>query len=91
MLSILSGIAALAFAADHYLPVEESYELADGSRYEGEFRGGKANGKGVFTLADGTVYRGSWSNGKANGEFQVTLPDGSRTTQTWTDDKQVKP
>lgn len=30
----------------------------DGSKYEGEWVDGKANGKGRFILADGDVYEG---------------------------------
>ena len=36
-------------------------------RYEGEFRDGKENGRGVATWASGNRYEGEWRDGKAHG------------------------
>ncbi len=42
---------------------------ADGSRYEGLLKDGKANGKGIFYKSDGTTFEGNFANG--------TLTDGT--------------
>ena len=34
----------------------------EGSKYVGEYKDGKRNGKGTYTKADGTVYKGLWEN-----------------------------
>ena len=39
----------------------------DGGRYEGEWQGNRAHGKGKFWHADGDVYEGHWKDDKANG------------------------
>lgn len=39
----------------------------DSSRYEGNWRNDKANGKGKLIHADGDVYDGEWKNDKAEG------------------------
>ena len=44
-----------------------SYIWPDGSRYDGQWRNDKANGKGELKHADGDVYRGDWVNDKAEG------------------------
>ena len=36
--------------------------LADGSRFEGEYRNGKPNGNGTFTTGSVTL-TGNWTNG----------------------------
>jgi len=45
--------------------------LPDGAVYEGDFKEGKANGKGKMTPPDGTVYEGDFKEGK------MTPPDGA--------------
>ena len=42
-----------------------------GSRYLGEFRAGKAHGKGAAFLASGTSMRGTFENGTLHGEAEV--------------------
>ena len=36
----------------------------DGSKYVGQFQGGKINGQGILTLSDGTTIEGTWKDGK---------------------------
>merc|ERR550537_562150 len=42
-------------------------EYPDGSRYEGEWKGGLFSGQGKYARADGSGYDGAWLNGKAHG------------------------
>jgi len=45
-----------------------------GSRYLGEFRAGKAHGKGAAFLASGTSMRGTFADGMLHGEAEVPPP-----------------
>jgi hypothetical protein len=38
--------------------------FANGSKYEGEWKAGKFNGKGTFTYASGKVVSGNWKDNK---------------------------
>ena len=49
----------------------------NGSKYDGQWADGKAQGLGTFTAKNGTSYFGKWSSGKRYGEFEITKPDGS--------------
>lgn len=33
---------------------------SNGNRYEGDFKKGKADGKGIYNWANGEVYDGEW-------------------------------
>jgi len=52
--------------------------FSDGTRYEGEFRGGYPHGRGIVTFPNGTRYEGEWRDGDRHGQGIVTLPDGTR-------------
>jgi hypothetical protein len=39
----------------------------NGSRYDGYFKNGKANGYGRIIHAEGDVYEGNWSDDKVHG------------------------
>ena len=39
-----------------------TYYYANGAHYDGEYRDGKANGRGTFTFPDGRRQEGFWSN-----------------------------
>ena len=39
----------------------------DGSKYEGQWEQGQANGRGRMTHSNGDVYEGAWVRDKANG------------------------
>ena len=36
--------------------------MANGEKYEGEWKDGKRNGQGTFTYADGKMSEGQWRN-----------------------------
>ncbi len=50
----------------------------DGSKYEGIWRGDKANGKGRLIHADGDVYEGEWMDDKAHGKGCYMHFDGAK-------------
>ena len=49
---------------------------ANGTKYDGQWDDGKAQGLGTFTTKSGTTYFGMWSSGKRYGEFEITKPNG---------------
>lgn len=56
---------------------------ADGSLYEGYWRGDKANGHGRLIHADGDVYMGEWKDDKAHGFGRYMHTDGARYEGLW--------
>eukprot|EP01028_Stygiella_incarcerata_P009245 TRINITY_DN4352_c0_g1_i2.p1 TRINITY_DN4352_c0_g1~~TRINITY_DN4352_c0_g1_i2.p1 ORF type:complete len:130 (-),score=29.09 TRINITY_DN4352_c0_g1_i2:224-613(-) len=52
--------------------------LPDGSKYEGEWKDGKRNGKGMRTWLSGQKYEGEWKDGAMNGKGVYTWPDGRK-------------
>src|SRR6267378_3877460 len=54
------------------------------SRYEGEYRDGELNGRGVYTLANGNRYEGELKDNKPNGRGVFTFADGDRYEGSWT-------
>jgi hypothetical protein len=52
--------------------------IADGSKYEGEWKANKANGKGILYHSDGDIYEGGWLNDKANGQGIYTHSNGAK-------------
>jgi hypothetical protein len=50
---------------------------ADGSVYEGEFKGGAKNGKGTYKRASGSVYEGESKDNKRDGKGTYKWTDGS--------------
>ena len=53
-----------------------SYEYANGSRYIGDFLGGKPHGKGILYLENGNKYIGHWINNFREGEGRFVYADG---------------
>jgi hypothetical protein len=49
-----------------------------GGRYDGEFRDGNENGRGVYTYASGDRYEGEWRDGNENGRGVYTYASGDR-------------
>ncbi|MCQ2816648.1 MAG: hypothetical protein MJ252_05200 [archaeon] len=61
---------------------------ADQSRYEGYWKGDKANVRGKLLHADGDVYEGEWLDDKAHGFGVYTHVDGAKYEGYWKEDKQ---
>ena len=47
------------------------------TRYVGDWKDGKAHGKGRLIHSDGDVYIGEWANDKANGKGEYIHYDGT--------------
>jgi len=56
--------------------------------YDGDFKGGKRNGKGKLMCANGDVYDGDWRDDKRNGKGKYTWADGDVYDGEWRDDNQ---
>jgi len=48
----------------------------NGERYEGDWKGGKWDGFGVYVKPDGYRYEGGWKKGRRHGECTESFPDG---------------
>ena len=59
------------------------YIHPDGSRYDGQFKGGSFSGEGIFKWPDSSEYNGLWKNGLPDGKGLMTIPDGSRYEGEW--------
>lgn len=59
-----------------------------GDRYEGEYRDGKENGRGVHTYAGGGRYEGEYRDGKKSGRGVRTLISGARYEGEYRDGKE---
>jgi hypothetical protein len=57
------------------------------SRYTGEFRNGKFNGKGIYYYQSGAKYLGEWNLGKRAGEGKWIQANGNIYTGTFAADK----
>jgi hypothetical protein len=57
--------------------------FSKGDSYSGEWRNGKADGKGILKYADGNRYSGDWKDGKANGYGTMNYADGSKYVGDW--------
>ena len=55
-----------------------SLAYKNGDRFEGEFRDGEENGRGIYTHANGNRYEGEYRDGKRNGRGIYTFADGDR-------------
>jgi len=45
------------------------FTFSGGSKYVGEWKGGKRSGKGTFIYVDGGIYVGEYKDGKQHGHF----------------------
>ena len=55
--------------------------------YKGEFKEGKANGKGIYTWANGSKYEGEYKDGKMHGKGIITWANGSKYEGEYKDGK----
>ena len=53
-------------------------QLADGSRYEGDFEHNNFNGLGKMIRPNGAEYNGNFRDGKKDGTGNILLPDGTK-------------
>jgi len=60
---------------------------SDGSKYVGDFRDAKANGRGTRTWPDGMKYVGEFKDHKFNGQGTYTWPNGEKYVGEWKDNK----
>ena len=65
----------------------ETVTFADGGRYKGEVRDGKAHGRGTMTYANGDRYEGEFRNGKRHGWGIDILASGHRYEGNWRNDR----
>ena len=42
--------------------------MANGSKYQGDWKNNKEEGYGIYTWPDGSRYEGDWKNGKQDGK-----------------------
>ena len=72
-------------ARERYRQARQQAELkfSDGSRYEGEVRDSKRNGRGTFIWANGSRYEGEWRNDRPHGQGILTMSDGRRFEGQW--------
>lgn len=54
-----------------------------GDSYTGEWRNGKAQGKGILKYTNGDVYSGEWLDGMANGMGTMEFADGTKYYGQW--------
>ena len=70
---------------------QRTYVLSDGSRYVGEFKDDKFNGKGTLTFSNGEKYVGEWKGGLKSGEGIFFAADGSsKQSGNWENDQFVR-
>jgi hypothetical protein len=62
-------------------------EIADGDRYEVEYRDGKRHGRGVYVWANGDRYEGDWKDGKRHGRGSYVDGNGDRYEGDWKEGK----
>jgi hypothetical protein len=51
--------------------------------YEGDFVGGKAQGRGKITFLNGDVYEGEFYNDKLHGRGKMSYANGTIEEQIW--------
>jgi hypothetical protein len=54
-----------------------TFTYTDGSKYIGEYKGGKPNGQGIYVYSNGSKYVGGLQDDKFNGQGIWYKPDGS--------------
>ena len=59
------------------------YAFPDGSKYEGEFKTGKADGWGTFFYTNGDRYIGNFKSNFSDGKGSIYHSDGKKTVGIW--------
>ena len=58
-------------------------KFPNGDKYEGELKGKKKHGYGVFTWADGSIFRGDWKDDKKHGHATFIDAKGEELSGYW--------
>ena len=64
-------------------------ELYNGSKYIGNYKNDKRDGKGIYYFNSGNRYEGEWKNGKREGKGIFYYNDGDREMGDYLNGKQV--
>ena len=64
-----------------------TYTSADGDKWVGEWKDGKAHGQGTLTYAKGEKYLGEWMNGMMHGQGTYTNAKGEKYVGEYMDAK----
>jgi hypothetical protein len=59
------------------------YQFADGSKYNGEWEGGRRHGKGIYWCCNGDVYRGYWAKDCMSGQGKLCYGNGDSYEGEW--------
>ena len=62
-------------------------KFANGDKYEGELKGKKKHGYGVFTWADGSTFKGDWKDDKKHGHATFIDASGEELSGYWKNGK----
>jgi hypothetical protein len=57
--------------------------FSKGDSYSGNWRNGRAEGKGILKYVDGNRYSGDWKDGKADGQGTMNYADGTKYIGEW--------
>ena len=60
---------------------------SNGDKYEGELKGKKKHGYGIFTWADGSTFTGDWKNDKKHGHATFVEANGETLSGYWKNGK----
>ena len=61
--------------------------MSNGTKHEGEFKDGKAHGKGTLIMTNGDQYEGEYKDGKYHGQGTAKYADGSKYVGEWKNGK----
>ena len=74
-------------ARDYLHILDDTIELSNGDKYDGELCDGIPHGHGTMTFSNGTKYVGEWVANQRVGHGTFTDSDGRIYTGEWKDDK----
>ena len=65
----------------------DTLKFSNGDKYEGELKGKRKHGYGVFTWADGSTFRGDWKDDKKHGHATFIDANGEELSGYWKNGK----
>ena len=83
ILKIILGLTLCLFAFTVYA---QDLDLNAGD-YEGKYKSGLRNGKGIMKWKDGSLYTGQWKTGNIHGQGTFRYKDGSQYRGEWRNGK----